>query len=118
MGIVGTFGIFVFTFTIFRATSLTNAVQYFNGILHNSGHDALSNYWELGLTTRQEQIFLFAGIAILVIADLLQEFHVPVLEKLLAAPRPVRWAVYEAAILAFLLMGYFLGGGGFLYARY
>lgn len=118
VGIVGTFGIFVFTFTIFRATSLTNAVQYFNGILHNSGHNALSNYWELGLTTRQEQIFLFAGIAILVVADLLQEFHVPVLEKLLAAPRPVRWAVYEAAILAFLLMGYFLGGGGFLYARY
>lgn len=118
VGIVGTFGIFVFTFTIFRASSLTNAAQYFYGILHNSGHDALSNYWELGLTTRQEQIFLFVGVAILIAVDLLQEFHVPVVEKLSAAPRPLRWAAYEAAILAFLLMGYFLGGGGFLYARY
>lgn len=118
VGIAGTFSIFVATFTIFRATSLTNAMQYFDGILHNSGHKVLSNYWELGLTTRQEQIFLFAGLMILIASDLLREFHVPVLEKLYKAPRPVRWALYEIAIFAFLLMGYFLGGGGFLYARY
>ena len=103
---------------IFRADSLTNAARYFYGIVHNGGHDVLSNYWELGLTTRQEQIFLFAGVLILIASDLLQEFRVPVLKKIGAAPRPVRWAMYEVAIFAFLLMGYFLGGGGFLYARY
>lgn len=118
VGIAGTFSIFVFTFTIFRATSLANAAQYFYGILHNSGHDAISNYWELGLTTRQEQLFLFAGLAILIAGDLLQEYHVPLLDKLAEAPRPLRWAAYEVALFAFLLMGYFLGGGGFLYARY
>lgn len=118
IGIVGTFSIFVFTFTIFRATSLANAAQYFYGILHNAGHKAFSNYWELGLTTRQEQLFLFAGLAILIAGDLLQEYHVPLLDKLAKAPRPLRWAVYEVALFAFLLMGYFLGGGGFLYARY
>lgn len=118
VGIAGTFSFFVFTFTIFRAASLANAAQYFYGILHNSGHDAISNYWELGLTTRQEQLFLFAGVAILVAGDLLQEYHVPLLDKLAKAPRPVRWAAYELALFTFLLMGYFLGGGGFLYARY
>lgn len=118
VGIAGTFGIFVFTFTIFRASSLGNSLQYFYGILHNGGHDALSNYWELGLTTRQEQVFLFVGIALLIAGDLIREYHVPLLDRIMAAPQPVRWMVYEAALFAFLLMGYFLGGGGFLYARY
>ena len=118
VGIAGTFCIFAFALVIFRADSLTNAARYFYGIVHNGGHDVLSNYWELGLTTRQEQIFLFAGVLILIASDLLQEFRVPVLKKIGTAPRPVRWAVYEVAIFAFLLMGYFLGGGGFLYARY
>ena len=60
----------------------------------------------------------FAGLAILIAGDLLQEYHVPLLDKLAAAPRLLRWAAYEVAIFAFLLMGYFLSGGGFLYARY
>lgn len=118
VGIAGTFSLFVLTFTVFRASSLGNAMQYFYGILHNSGHDALSNYWELGLATRQEQVFLFVGVAILIVGDIVQECHVPLLDKLAAAPRPVRWIFYEAALFVFLLMGYFLGGGGFLYARY
>ena len=118
VGIAGTFSIFVFTFTIFRASSLANAAAYFGGILHNSGHDALSNYWELGLTTRQEQIFLFVGIGILIAVDLLHERGVTFTRVLASAPRPLRWAVYEGAVFAFLLMGYFLGSGGFLYARY
>ena len=118
VGIAGTFSIFVFTFTIFRASSLQNAGQYFAGILHNSGHDALSNYWELGLTTRQEQLFLFAGLAILIAVDLLHEAGISLTEVLAKAPRPLRWILYEGALLSFLLMGYFLGGGGFLYARY
>ena len=118
VGIAGTFCVMTFAFTIFRSASLTDAAQYFYGILHNGGHKALSNYWELGLTTRQEQVFLFAGLAILIAGDLLQEYHVPLLDKLAAAPRLLRWAAYEVAIFAFLLMGYFLSGGGFLYARY
>ena len=35
-----------------------------------------------------------------------------------AAPRPVRWAVYEFAIFAFLLMASFYSITGFLYARF
>lgn len=118
VGIVGTFSIFVFTFTIFRASSLSNAAAYFSGILHNSGHNVFSNYWELGLTTRQEQIFLFAGLAILIAGDLLQERGISLRKRVMEAPWPLRWAAYETALLAFLFMGRFLGGGGFLYARY
>lgn len=118
VGIVGTFSLFVFTFTIFRASSLANAAAYFGGILHNGGHDVLSNYWELGMTTRQEQLFLFAGIGILIAVDLLHERGITLTQILASVPRPLRWAVYEGAVFAFLLMGYFLGGGGFLYARY
>lgn len=118
VGIAGTFCLFVVTFTIFRATSLTNAAQYFAGILRNGGHKALSNYWELGLTSRQEQLFLFVGLALMIAVDLLHERGVSLRRWLERAPRPLRWAAYEGALFAFLLMGYFLGGGGFLYARY
>lgn len=118
VGIAGTFTVFVVTFTIFRAASLDNAAQYFYGILRNGGHKALSNYWELGLTSRQEQLFLFLGVAILVAVDLLHERGISLRQRLEQAPRPLRWAAYEGALLAFLMMGYFLGGGGFLYARY
>ncbi len=118
IGIAGTFSIFVFTFTIFRASSLTNAIAYFSGVLHNGGHAALSNYWELGLTTRQDQVLLFLGVAILIIGDLLKERGVSIPNKLAAAPWPVRWIAYEGMLFAFLFMGQFLGGGGFLYARY
>ena len=118
LGIAGTFCIFVFTFTIFRASSLDNALQYFQGILFQGGWDAISNYWELGLTTRQDQILLFAGIAVLILVDLLQERGVRLLDRLAAAPRAVRWIAYEGMIFSFLYMGQFLGGGGFLYARY
>ena len=108
----------MFTFTIFRASSLDNALQYFQGILFQGGWDAISNYWELGLTTRQDQILLFAGIAVLILVDLLQERGVRLLDRLAAAPRAVRWIAYEGMIFSFLYMGQFLGGGGFLYARY
>lgn len=118
VGVAGTFCIFVITFTIFRASSLANAAQFFSGILHNDGHRVLSNYWELGLATRQEQLFLFLGVAILILTDLLQEYMGSLYNRLMAAPRPLRWAFYEAALFAFLFMGYFLGGGGFLYAHY
>lgn len=117
-GIVGTFFIFVFTFTIFRASSLTNAFQYFYGILCNGGHAALSNYWEMGLTTRQDQLLLFLGLILLIISDLLKEGGVSLSAKLEKAPWPVRWIAYEGMLFAFLFMGQFLGGGGFLYARY
>ena len=117
-GIAGTFAVFVFTFTIFRASSLTNALQYFRGLLFQGGWDALNNYWELGLASRQDQLVLFAGVAILIAVDLLQERGVRLLDRLAAAPRALRWAAYEAMIFSFLYMGQFLGGGGFLYARY
>ena len=118
VGIAGTFALFVATFTIFRATSLQNAGQMFYGLLHNAGHAALSNYWSLGLTSRLEQLLLFAGVALLVLVDVLHENGVHLRQRLAARPWPVRLLVYEAALIAFLFMGRFMGGGGFLYARY
>lgn len=118
VGVAGTFTLFVVTFTIFRASSLANAAAYFGGILHNGGHKAFSNFWELGLTSRQEQLLLFFGIALLIAVDLAHECGLHLRDRLAAAPRPLRWAVYEGALFLFLFMGYFLGSGGFLYAIY
>lgn len=103
---------------MFRASSLANAAAYFGGILHNGGHKAFSNYWELGLTSRQEQLLLFFGLALVIAVDLAHERGIHFRDRLAAAPRILRWAVYEGAIFLFLFMGYFLGGGGFLYAIY
>ena len=118
VGIAGTFTLFVIIFTVFRASSLASAAAYFSGILHNGGHKAFSNFWELGLTSRQEQLLLFFGIALLIAVDLAHERGLHLRDRLAAAPRPLRWAVYEGALFLFLFMGYFLGSGGFLYAIY
>ena len=103
---------------IFRASSLANAAELFKGILCNGGHAVFSNYWELGLTSLQEEILLYAGIAILLAVDAAHEGGVSLRTKIAALPTPARWAVYEVCIFVFLFMGRFLGGGSFLYARY
>ena len=118
VGVAGTFTLLLATFTVFRASSLANAAAYFGGILHNGGHKAFSNYWELGLTSRQEQLLLFFGLALVIAVDLAHERGIHFRDRLATAPRILRWAVYEGAIFLFLFMGYFLGGGGFLYAIY
>ena len=118
VGLAGTFTLLLATFTVFRASSLANAAAYFGGILHNGGHKAFSNYWELGLTSRQEQLLLFFGLALVIAVDLAHERGIHFRDRLAAAPRILRWAVYEGALFLFLFMGYFLGGGGFLYAIY
>ena len=118
VGVAGTFTLLLATFTVFRASSLANAAAYFGGILHNGGHKAFSNYWELGLTSRQEQLLLFFGLALVIAVDLAHERGIHFRDRLAAAPRILRWAAYEGAIFLFLFMGYFLGGGGFLYAIY
>ena len=69
----GTFCILAGAFVIFRASSLANAAELFKGILCNGGHAVLSNYWELGLTSLQEEILLYAGIAILLAVDAAHE---------------------------------------------
>ena len=103
---------------IFRASSLANAAELFKGILCNGGHVVFSNYWELGLTSLQEEILLYAGIAILLAVDAAHERGVSLRTEIAALPTPARWAVYEVCIFVFLFMGRFLGGGSFLYARY
>ena len=118
VGIAGTFTLVVATFTLFRASSLANAAAYLSGILHNPGHKAFSNYWELGLTSRQEQLLLFFGLALVIAVDLAHERGIHLRARLAAAPRPLRWAVYEGSLFLFLFMAYFLGSGGFLYAVY
>lgn len=116
--VAGTFCILAGAFVIFRASSLANAAELFKGILCNGGHAVLSNYWELGLTSLQEEILLYAGIAILLAVDAAHERGVSLRTKIAALPTPARWAVYEVCIFVFLFMGRFLGGGSFLYARY
>lgn len=116
--VAGTFCILAGAFVIFRASSLANAAELFKGILCNGGHAVFSNYWELGLTSLQEEILLYAGIAILLAVDAAHERGVSLRTKIAALPTPARWAVYEVCIFAFLFMGRFLGGGSFLYARY
>ena len=117
-GIAGTFLIFVFTFTIFRADSLPDALEYFRCIALNGGTHVFSEYWELGLTSRLDIVLLLGGIAALVAVDILHECGVHLRDAIAASPLPVRWLVYECAIFAFLLMGKFLSDGGFLYARF
>ena len=116
--VAGTFCILAGAFVIFRASSLANAAELFKGILCNGGHAVFSNYWELGLTSLQEEILLYAGIAILLAVDAAHERDASLRTKIAALPTPARWAVYEVCIFVFLFMGRFLGGGSFLYARY
>ena len=116
--VAGTFCILAGAFVIFRASSLANAAELFKGILCNGGHAVFSNYWELGLTSLQEEILLYAGIAILLAVDAAHERGVSLRTKIAVLPTPARWAVYEVCIFVFLFMGRFLGGGSFLYARY
>lgn len=118
VGVAGTFTVFWVTFTVFRASSLANAAAYFGGILCNAGHKAFSNYWELGLISRQELLLLFFGLALVIAVDLAHERGIHLRDRLAASPCAARWAVYEGSLFLFLFMGYFLGGGGFLYAIY
>lgn len=118
VGIAGTFSIFVITFTIFRADSLAAALAYFAAILQNSGFRVFSHYWELGLTSRLELVMLLLGIVLLAAVDILHEAGVCLRDWVAARPVLVRGAVYEICLLAFLFLGRFLGGGGFLYARF
>jgi len=117
-GIAGTFLIFVFTFTIFRADSLSTAITYFDGILHNGGFAAFGAYWQLGLGKLLDLALIFAAAALLLTADLLHEKGVSVRDWVAARPAVLRWVFYETALLLFLFMGQFLGSGGFLYARF
>lgn len=118
LGILGTFAVFVFTFTIFRADSLTDAVTYFRYLLTTPGMDVFSKYWELGLSSRLDLLLLLAGVALLILVDVLHECGIHLRDRIVACPLPVRWCIYECAIFAFLLMGKFFSDGGFLYARY
>lgn len=117
-GIAGTFTVFVVTFTIFRADSIAAAAEYFRCLVTTPGFDVFSKYWELGLTSRLDLLMLLAGIAALVAVDILHECGVHLRDRIAVSPLPVRWLVYECALFAFLLMGRFLSGGAFLYARY
>ena len=102
--VAGTFCILAGAFVIFRASSLANAAELFKGILCNGGHAVFSNYWELGLTSLQEEILLYAGIAILLAVDAAHERGVSLRTKIAALPTPARWAVYEVCIFVFLFL--------------
>ena len=57
-------------------------------------------------------------MALVIAVDLAHERGIHFRDRLAAAPRILRWAVYEGSLFLFLFMAYFLGGGGFLYAVY
>ena len=82
-----------------------NAAELFEGILCNGGHAVFSNYWELGLTSLQEEILLYAGIAILLAVDAAHERGISLRTKIAALPTPARWAVYEVCSFCFPVHG-------------
>ena len=77
-----------------------------------------SNYWELGLTSLQEEILLYAGIAILLAVDAAHERGASLRTKIAALPTPARWAVYEVCILFSCSWAASSAAAAFLYARY
>ena len=108
----------VFGYVFFRASSITEALRYLGQMVTNHGNRVFSQYWMLGLTSRLELVQLLLGVALLIAVDLMHEKGLHLRDWVDARSMPVRLLVYEASFLLFLFMGYFLGGGGFLYARF
>ena len=115
---LATYAFMVATCVIFHADSLVAAMAYLKGIVCQPETAVFSIYWELGLTSRLELLMLLAGTVMLFAVDLLHERGVHLRQWVAAQRTLLRWAVYECAIFGFLLMGYFLSGGSFLYARF
>ncbi|MGN0975380.1 MAG: MBOAT family O-acyltransferase [Gemmiger sp.] len=109
-----------FGWLLFRADSLAQAADYIRCALTSPGHRVFTNYWEMRLTSRYELLMLFAGIAAVVLVDALHARGHHLRRELAAQKMPVRWAVYQCALWAFLFMGVFLSSdsGSFLYARF
>lgn len=112
------FGCVVFGYVFFRATGIAEAFRYLHQMLTNPGNHVFSEYWLLGITSRLELLQLLFGVMLLVAVDLLHEKKISLRDWVAARPMPVRILSYEVCLLLFLFMGYFLGGGGFLYARF
>ena len=109
----GAFGVLVGAFVIFRASSLSNAAQIFGGILCNGGHAVFSNYWELGLTSMQEQLTLYMGIACLLAVDVLHERGISLREKIAALPSRPAGRFMRQLFLHFSLWGAFSAAAAF-----
>lgn len=105
-------------YVFFCAGDIGIALRYLAGVVLQPGHAVFMEYWRIGLVSRLDLLLLLAGVALLVGVDLVHERGVRLRGWLAAKPRAVRWAVYQCSIFAFLLMGHFLAGGGFLYARF
>lgn len=105
-------------FVFFRAPDLAAACRFLQGILCSPGHAVFSEYWRIGLISRLDLLLLLTGVAIVLAVELLHAKGVSLRRWVAARPRPVRWMLYEGAVFTFLLMGQFLSGGSFLYARF
>lgn len=105
-------------YVFFRAESLGAALNYFACMGARVEFTVFSRYWELGLSSRLDLLLLLAGMALLVLVDVLHERGWQIRKRILESPLPVRWCIYECVIFAFLLMGRFLSEGTFLYARF
>lgn len=116
--VVFVFALVTAGYVFFRAENLPAAVRYFACMVRSPGTKVFGSYWELGLTSRLELVVLLLGTAMVAAVDILHERGVHLRDRLAAAPAPLRWAAYEAALFAFLFMGRFLSTGGFLYARF
>ena len=75
--------------TIFRADSLTDAVTYFRYLFTTPGMDVFSKYWELGLSSRLDLLLLLAGVALLILVDVLHECGIHLRDRIAACPLPV-----------------------------
>ena len=54
---------------------------------------------------RYDVLILVVAVGIVLMVSILQEQNIPLRKKLSAAPTPLRWSVYYAAIMAVIIFG-------------
>lgn len=97
----------------FRAVSIEAGKNMFLGIFQNFG---ISQLWDGTLLTLgmdgSDFAVVFAGIAIVLIADVMKERGVCIRETIAAQKAPVRWTIYYAALFSVIILGAY--GVGYL----
>lgn len=115
--IITTFTLVCFSWILFRAESISEAVYIIGHLFTGWGvlfrfNDLTSELFSLGLA-RQEFLIAIAGIAVLEGSHLLQR-RGTVREQLAKLPIGIRWTAYSTALWAILILGVF-GNKEFIY---
>lgn len=87
----------------FRANGLKAGISMFHKMVTDFSLPSLEEL-ALGLD-RYDVLILVVAVFIVLMVSILQEQNIPLRKKLSAAPTPLRWGVYYAAIMAVILFG-------------